>query len=205
MSLEVYILGAGGHANQVIDVFEELNYTIKGFFDDEYPNKRIFNKYAIINTINNIEKHLEKNSNLFCAIGNNAIRDEICTKLKHFNFINCVSPHSRISKNITIGTGNYIGHNVIISGGTCIGSHNILNESCILPHDCKIGNFNHISIGAVFGGNVSTGDRNLFGLNSTILPKLSIGNDNLIGAGSVIIRSLSDHLKYCGNPGKQMK
>lgn len=214
MNTTVYILGAGGHAQQVIDVFEELNYTIKGIFDDIYPNKHhICNgKYMIIDKIENIQNHIEQDCNVFCAIGDNFIREQLYTKLINYNFnfnfnfnftfINCISPHARISKNIDIGIGNYIGHNVVISGGTKIGSHNILNEGCILPHDCNIGNFNHISIGVVCGGNVIIGNNNLLGLNCTILPKITIGNNNLIGAGSVIIRTISNNSKYCGNPGK---
>lgn len=205
--LSVYIIGSGGHAQQVIDILE-INYIIKGFFDDAYPNKKYMyhnTKYPIIDTIQNIYNHIDKDTNLFCSIGDNTQRKNICTKLSNFKFINCISPYARISTNAITSTGNYIGHNVIISGGTIIGSYNILNDCCVLPHDCVIGNYNHISIGAVCGGGVHMGDLNLMGLNSTVLPKIIIGNNNILGAGTVLLHNITNNSKYCGNPGKIIK
>src|SRR5438105_2994203 len=71
----VYILGAGGHAQQVVDVFEALDYTIEGFFDDMMTEPETqFNQYQIIDKIENIEKYLDKTTDIFCAIGDPEIR-----------------------------------------------------------------------------------------------------------------------------------
>jgi sugar O-acyltransferase (sialic acid O-acetyltransferase NeuD family) len=196
----MFIFGAGGHTKQCIDLFEIEGKIIEGIFDD---NKTGYHyNYKIIDTINNANKYIDKNTELFIGIGDNNIREKIYRLYNEYNFLNCISNKANISKTTNLGKGNYIGQNVSILSDVIIGNFNILNENCIIPHDCIIGNYNHISILSTLGGNVKIGDYNLLGLNSTVIPNITIGNNNIIGAGSVILKNIGNNLKFVGNPAK---
>lgn len=202
--MNVYIIGAGGHSKQIIDVFKLNNIFIKGIFDDNKTNFHY--NIKIIDKINMIHKYLEPNDKLFCAIGNNNIRKEICNKFDCNIFINCIHPLSFVSDSVKIGNGNYIGSFVSILGDTVIGNHNILNDGCKIPHDNIIGNFNHISLNVTLGGNVNIGDIILIGLNSTILPNLYISDGTIIGGGTVITKNIVEKNKtIVGNPFRYLK
>ena len=202
--MEIFIIGAGGHAKQCIDIFEENNYGIIGLFDDD-TNKigTLYYGYKVMDKIDNLSKYLSDASYLFCAIGNNHDRKRICEKYKHFKFTQCISQRAFISNSINFNKrGNYVGHNALLLANVQINNFNIINDGCIVPHDCIIGDYNHLSIRSVLGGRVVLRDLNLCGLNCTILPDIIIGSENIIGAGAVVIKNVDDNKIIVGNPGK---
>ena len=203
----LFILGAGGHTKQVIDIFEMNNIKVHGIFDDNKPRgSKYYYDYEIIDSINNAEKYLLKDDLLFCGIGDNKIRGSIIEKFINYQFTNCISPLSIISKrNKMLGQGNYIGHYVNIMGDTTIGVHNIINDGTLVAHDVDIGDFNLLAPHCVFAGGTKIGNYNLIGINASIIPKIIIGNNNIIGAGSVIIKNVSENSTVVGNPGKLIK
>jgi sugar O-acyltransferase (sialic acid O-acetyltransferase NeuD family) len=202
----VYLLGGGGHCKQVIDILENNDIKILGIFDDYKIKNDIFYGYKIIDTIENLELYMKENINLFCTIGDNKIRETIYNKYKKYNFINCISKKSNISKSVKIiGTNNYIGDFTNILADTIIGSNNIINTNSNIAHDVIIRDNNHICPSSVLGGSVIIGSNNLIGTNATINPKITIGNNSIIGSGSVIIRNVLDNLTIVGNPGKVLK
>ena len=109
----VYIFGAGGHTKQCIDIFINNDKNIEGIFDD---NKIGYHyNYKIIDNIQNANKYINKESELFLGIGDNNIRKKIYEIYHEYNFINCISKKSNISKTVKIlGYNNYIGENTNI-------------------------------------------------------------------------------------------
>ena len=62
----LYIFGAGGHAKQVIDIFQARKIKIRGVFDDhKKPSETYYYKYRIIDKISNATKYLKKT--IFCS------------------------------------------------------------------------------------------------------------------------------------------
>lgn len=201
--MEVYLFFAGGHCKQVIDIFEDNNINIIGIFDDFKEKGSLFYKnYKIIDKIVNACDYLDSKSNLFCAIGDNKIREKIHANFIEYNFINCISQKSYISNSVKIGYGNYIGDFSVILSDSSIGNFNIINTKANIAHDIIIGNYNHIAPSSTLSGNVIIGDLNLLGANCTINPKIKIHNNNIIGSGSVIIRDINSNIKIVGNPGR---
>jgi len=201
----VYLLGGGGHCKQVIDIFIEMGIPIEGIFDD---NKVPVEFYRGISILSKIDENFIKNRsnddilttiNLFCTIGDNDIRKTIVSKFPKANWINCISPSSKISPSVKIGKGNYIGSGSQILSDSVIGDFNILNEASVITHDIIIGSFNHVAPGAVICGQVIIGDLNLLGANSTILPRITIGNNVILGSGSVTNHNVFEG-KYVGVP-----
>jgi sugar O-acyltransferase (sialic acid O-acetyltransferase NeuD family) len=195
----VYIVCTGGHAKQVIDIFLENGYEIRGAFDD-LKTGFFYRQVQILGTIDDIKNYPDEP--FFCTLGDNHLRKKICDRFKNVNWINCISSKSHISPMVKLGIGNYVGIYSIISGDTIINNFNIINDGATVTHDNSIGSYNHIAPNASLGGRVSIGDLNLVGTNATINPGISLGSNTIIGSGGVVTKSLDSPGTYVGVPCK---
>lgn len=75
---------------------------------------------------------------------------------------NTLQPFVKVGNNVTLWSGNHIGHNTIIKENCFISSH------CVISGFCEVG------------------ENSFLGVNCTIENNVRIGKDNFIGAGSLI-------------------
>jgi len=212
MNKKILLISGGGHCKSVLDSLVELNeYVEIGVIDkkenigssvlgipvigcdDELPD--FFNngyKYAFV-TIGSIgNPNLRINLfNMLCGIG--------------YEIPNIIDLSAKISKNVKIEQGVYIGKQSIINVGTLIQNGAIINSGSIVEHDCKIGAFSHIAPGAVLGGEVSIGENSHIGSNATIKQQVHIGSNSIIGMGSVVLKNIQDSIIAYGNPCREVK
>jgi sugar O-acyltransferase (sialic acid O-acetyltransferase NeuD family) len=87
---------------------------------------------------------------------------------------NTVQPFVRIGSNVTLWSGNHIGH------------------------DSSIGDHCFISSHVVVSGHVSIGPSCFIGVNATLRNSISIGDRTLIGAGAVIMKNTPPGSVYPG-------
>ncbi len=85
---------------------------------------------------------------------------------------NTIQPFVTIGNDVTLWSGNHIGHHSTIGNHAFITSH------------------------VVCSGGVEIGERCFIGVNATIRDHITIGDDNLIGAGAIILKSTSDNEVY---------
>lgn len=209
---KIYIIGAGGHAKQIIDIVEMYGQKIGGIFDDDIQKKHtiFYHKYKVIDSISNIQKYVMSEDKIICGIGDNKVRERIYNQISNYIsfdiFTNVISPLSRISQSAIIGNGNYIGHFTNISADTIMGNNNIINDSSCITHDVVIGNHNHICPGTILSGRVSIGHGNLIGTKTNINPDISISSYNIIGSSSCIVKNIVDDFNLLvGVPAKTIK
>ena len=200
--MEVYLIGAGGHSKQVIDILIENGYNIIGAFDN-FKKGIFYRDIKVLGTIKEIINIAPSNSNLFITFGDNNYRQEIYNNYKSiYKFINCISRRSTISSTCKLGYGNYIGNYSKLGEDCLIGNFNIFNEGCIIGHDNIIGDFNHFSLNSSLGGNIIVGNLNLFGINSSVIPKIKVYDNNIIGANSLVIKNINFNTTNVGVPTK---
>lgn len=81
---------------------------------------------------------------------------------------NTIQPFSKIGRNVTLWSGNHIGHHSEIGEDVFIASH------------------------VVISGGVKIGARTFIGVNATIRDHVSIGADCIIGAGALVLSDIPD-------------
>ena len=81
---------------------------------------------------------------------------------------NTIQPFSRIGRNVTLWSGNHIGH------------HSEIAEDCFIA--------SHV----VVSGGVTIGPRCFIGVNVTIRDHVKIGADCVIGAGALVLADIPD-------------
>jgi len=94
---------------------------------------------------------------------------------------NTIQPFVTLGNNVTLWSGNHIGHHSTIKDSTFISSH------------------------VVISGGVEIGERCFIGVNSTLGNSIKVGNNCLIGAGSLLLRDAESDGVYVGSPSVRSK
>lgn len=89
---------------------------------------------------------------------------------------NTLQPFVKIGNNVTLWSGNHIGHRSIIRDNCFISSHVVISGFCEVKENCFIG------------------------VNASVADNVIIGKDNFISLGTVINRNTEENCIYKGNP-----
>jgi sugar O-acyltransferase (sialic acid O-acetyltransferase NeuD family) len=85
---------------------------------------------------------------------------------------NTIQPYVKIENNVTLWSGNHIGHHSLIKSNCFIASH------------------------VVISGGVEVGENTFIGVNATLRDHIKIGKSNVIGAGALILADTEDNKVY---------
>jgi len=91
---------------------------------------------------------------------------------------NTIQPFVRIGDNVTLWSGNHIGHHSSINDHTFISSH------------------------VVVSGGVEIGQQCFIGVNATLRDHISVGHKVVIGAGVLLLENAEDNALYIGSASK---
>jgi sugar O-acyltransferase (sialic acid O-acetyltransferase NeuD family) len=94
---------------------------------------------------------------------------------------NVLQPFTKIGDNVTMWSGNHIGHRSLV------GDHVFISSHCVISGFCEIGKFSFL------------------GVNSTLADKIILQDDNFISMGAVISKNTEKDGLYRGNPAKKHK
>lgn len=207
MHQQIYILGAGNVAKDVLNIYVDLGKlkNVKGFIEEKKYRKNAYIKGIKIFD-DSIIDNLEKNSILIGAIGLPIKKRFIeWVKSKGFAFDTVVHPLSVIGDNVNIGEGSIIYSSSILTRDIEMGDHAIININCSISHDCDIGDFVTISPGVNIAGNVIIGEGSWIGIGATIIDNVKIGKSVFIGAGAVVTSDIPDNVLAIGIPAKPVR
>jgi sugar O-acyltransferase (sialic acid O-acetyltransferase NeuD family) len=198
------VIGAGGHALEVLDILIQDKYPHQiYFYDDVNPENLIFRGYPVIKTEIEIKIIFPSNFYFIIGIGTPKYRKQLFNKfiaiggkLSSIKSSNSIIPTEIKSKQFDVMNLCYLGPEIEIGMGT------LINTGAQIHHEVKIGEFCEISPRALLLGKVQIGNECSLGGNSTILPKIIIGNNVIIGAGTVVTKNIPDNKVVVGVPGK---
>jgi len=177
----------------------DSDYDVIGFsVNREFINSDIFNGIQLIALEDLEDKYPPSEVDLFVAVGYsgmNQVRASLYKKCKEMGYFlpsyisskcnylslnnpgencliledNTIQPFVEIGNNVTIWSGNHIGHDVKIS------------DHCFITSHVVISGFSMIK------------EYSFLGVNSTIRDSIEIGKSNLIGAGAIIMSSTEEN------------
>lgn len=85
---------------------------------------------------------------------------------------NTIQPFVKIGDNVTLWSGNHIGHHSVIESHNFISSHVVISGHCLIKSNCFLG------------------------VNSTLAHKVTLENGTLLGAGVVISKNTEENGVY---------
>jgi sugar O-acyltransferase (sialic acid O-acetyltransferase NeuD family) len=92
---------------------------------------------------------------------------------------NTIQPFVKIGDNVTLWSGNHIGHHSVIESHNFISSHVVISGHCVVESNCFLG------------------------VNATITHGVTIGKECIIGAGAIITKKTEEFSVYV--PQKSIK
>lgn len=146
IGMNLLILGAGSHGQEVREIAESLHIFQKiDFLDDDTNNLEAIGVWEEI-------KELKGEYNVaIVAVGNEYTRKLWFAKLADEGFIipTLVHPSAIVSKNATLGAGTVICARATISSGARIGAGCIISAGVALGRDESIADWTHIGTAGV--------------------------------------------------------
>lgn len=204
------IIGAGGYAKELVEVFFQKGETDRiAFYDDINPDdgKLVFDCYPVLRNETQVKDYfLTKGNEFAIGIGNPLLRNMLYKRFIDFggSLTSVISSKAHIgSFDVRIGAGTNIFDGAVFSNCTETGIGCIVYYNAVITHNCKLGNFVQVSPGVSILGSVLIDDYVMIGGNATILPKVTVGKNAVIAAGAVITKSVPAYALMLGNPAKQ--
>lgn len=147
--MDLIIVVAGGHGKCCLDIAREV-YDDIVFLDDGLVGKTI-NDCKVIGGMKDIQVLREKYSNIFIAIGNNRLREELITQAQEigFNVVNLISNKSIVSNYAKIGQGCVIFSNVVIEPNSTIGNGCVICANSVINRDAFIADYSFVNSSSV--------------------------------------------------------
>ncbi len=212
MSMNIAIYGAGGFGKETACLIKRINasggdWNLIGFFDDTKQAGTPVSSYGTV--LGGMDALLQVDEPLAVAIAINdnkavrRIRESITNH--HISFPNLIDPSLFYvdKQTVTMGEGNVIQNDCMISCDVTIGSFNLINDHVVIGHDNTIGDFNGLMPGAHLSGGITIGNSNLLGVASVVLQGMTIGNGVTLAANSVLMTTPRDNCTYLGVPAKK--
>lgn len=206
------IIGAGGHAKEVLEVFYQNNALENiYFFDDVTENmpNMIYQKFKVIKTISEVENLFKIRENTFVlGVGSSFIRYKLAKKFIALGGKLCsaVSPFAQIGHyEVVLGKGVDIMTNTVITNNVIIGEGTLLNRNTNISHDAIIGKYCEFSPSVNISGNCTIGNFCSFGTGAIVLPKITIGDNVIVGAGAVVTQGVESNSVVVGIPAKVIR
>ena len=202
------IIGAGGHAKELLGIFHELNLMENLFcFDDvnKHMDNMLLGISPILKNEEEVKRLFRKDNNFVLGIGNPKLRYMLAQKFMRLGgrLTSIFSPDAKIGKlNVFLGEGLNVMAGAVITQNISLGVGTLVNASTTVHHDCRIGDYCELSPGCHLLGNVKMGARTFVGAGAVILPNVVIGSDVVIGAGAVVTKDIVNGMMVKGVPAK---
>ena len=211
---DIAILGAGGHARDILWLLENINdslstneqWNLTGFYDKN-PNETSMCGYPVFD-----EKELyqRKNMAVACGLGEPFDRKRVVDKLREKNdslfFPALVSPDAMVSQRAQIGNGTQIFPGTMIMGGNVrIGEFVVIHINSTIGHDSYIGDYAQINPGCNISGGSILDECVMIGTGVKGMPKVHVGKNSCIGISSVITSDIPSDCTAVGYPARVIK
>lgn len=209
---KVVIIGAGGHARDVLDVFEACNeaaaaWEVLGFVVETpwFHPDTLVNGYPLLGDLGWLAR--ARDVELVCAVGDTALRRRLAGQALALGgrFCTVVHPSALLTRRVTLGEGCVVSAGVIMTSNVRLGRHVHVNLASTLAHDVEVGDFATISPGAKLSGNVRVGEGAYVGTGATVIEKIEIGPWSTVGAGAAVIRHVPPDATAVGCPARVVK
>ncbi len=209
----VVILGAGGHAREVLWMFEEANkvglqWNVLGFIDENRLNRgKILCNLPILGDFGWFDQPVARGAKVVSGVGDCGTKVHFAKEASSLGLTFCsvIHPSVLMSNHVEVGEGTVIAAGSIVTTQVRIGNHVTVNLDCTISHDVVIGDYCTLAPGCHISGNVMLEEGVDLGTGTTIIQGRSVGAWSKIGAGAVVIDDIPNHVTAVGVPAKIVK
>jgi sugar O-acyltransferase (sialic acid O-acetyltransferase NeuD family) len=207
--MQLLVMGAGGHAREVLDVLETLLgkpaagvhtalFTEPGETSETAAELVRARGYDLTSVIPKTA------TQYLVAVGLPRVRRRFSGIAERHGLDpgSAVSPLSLLPSEVAGSPGLVCFAGTQVSTNVTFGKHCHLNQMCSVSHDVCMGDFVTLSPGVVLTGSVRVDDDVFVGAGAVVLPGVHIGRGAVIGAGAVVQKNVPPGATVVGNPAR---
>lgn len=203
------ILGARGHAIELLQVLEDIGEDELCFYDDVSLDAPafLFGRYPVLRAPTDAMLHLSHDPRAVLGIGGGKLRERLAGRVREWGgqLHTVIAASARVGRHsVVLGDGLNVMDGVLISNEVSIGEGSLINARATLHHNVMVGEYCEISPGAQLLGHVQVGNYSQVGAGAVVLPRVIIGRGAMVGAGAVVNRHVADHEIVAGVPARPL-
>ena len=204
------VLGARGHAIELLQVLEDVGEESLAFYDDVSPDApaQLFGRYPVLRSPAEAMQYLCDDSRVVLGIGGGRLRERLAGLARQWGgqLHSVVAASANIGRHcVVLEAGLNVMHGVLISNEVQVGEGSLINTSATLHHNVVVGRYCEISPGAQLLGHVQIGSYSQVGAGAVVLPRIVIGQGATVGAGAVVTRNVADNEVVAGIPARALR
>jgi len=214
MGLErVVIIGAGGFARELLDVFDAINaveasFDVLGFIVDSpfgTPGTSV-NAKPILGDFAWLADNAKK-VKAICGVGASDHRFGLIKRAEEtgVRFCNAIHPRAVMTSWVNLGHGTVVTAGAVLTNQIHLGNHVHVNLNCTIGHDAVAEDFVTLAPGVNVSGRVTLRQGCYVGTGANIIENIEIGAWSIVGAGATIVKDVPRDVTVLGNPGKVTK
>lgn len=149
------IVGAGGHGRSVAEaVLAGQSHELAGFVDDAAPGLTDVWGIPVVGTTADLAAYRVHADVAFVAMGNNALREAMCSRLRAagFELATVIHPRAIVSPRAEVGAGSAVMAGAIVGTEARLGRGAIVNSGAVVDHHAQVHDYGHLGVNASMAG-----------------------------------------------------
>jgi sugar O-acyltransferase (sialic acid O-acetyltransferase NeuD family) len=180
------ILGAGGHGRSVAEAaMLSGQYVLAGFVDDGMAVGSPIWHTSVLGSTADLKAYAALCDKVVVAIGNNALRESLVTRLVGLGFelTTVIHPKAIVSPSAVIGQGCAIMAGAIVGTEAQLGLGVIANCGSVVDHHAQVHDFGHLGVNACMAGGAILGRKAWMQAGSALGYGAHVPADVVLAAG----------------------
>ncbi len=150
------IVGAGGHGRSVAEaVLMSGDYDLIGFLGDGmFANVAEMWGFPVLGEAKNFADYSEVATHAVVAMGNNALRQNLCRQLLSAGFAlaSVIHPRAIVSPRASIGDGVVVMAGAVVGTEAVLGQGAVINCGAVVDHHAQVHDFGHLGVNTCMAG-----------------------------------------------------
>ncbi len=209
MPRPLVLLGAGGHASDVLGVVEALNdrrptFAVLGVLDDDPAADAARFEGRGVAVLGPLELLAGLGADWVAAVGWPASRRRLVQQAAASGraAATLLSPLADVGHGVAMGAGTVVMGSARLSPRCRLGGHVLVSYLAAVGHDSTVGEGTSVMPGAMISGGVEVGAHVLVGTNATILEGRRVGDGATVAAGAVVAADVAPGATVVGIPAR---